>query len=140
MNMLNNKSTHLTGQFGQRRQQGNTLVPVIIGLVIAALATLAFLSQGQGLQQDTQRVAAINELVRHVGNSYAAGTGAGYTSLGKNIYAKDITRAANSTTHKIVYTTPDNEICEQIKGVIEKDKLTVTSASCNVAVLTVNIE
>ena len=149
MNMLTNKSTHLTGQFGQRRQQGNTLVPVVIGLVIAALATLAFLSQGQGLREDTQRVAATNELLRHVGNAYTAGAGATYTlNTETNIFGGSIRRAAVDTdgdgtndAFAITYDAGDPDICGQLEGIIERETawVDVPNTACNGNTLTVRI-
>ncbi|MGB0446818.1 MAG: hypothetical protein ACPH5N_01115 [Pseudomonadales bacterium] len=129
MKMLTNKSTHLTGQFGQRRQQGNTLVPVVIGLVIAALATLAFLSQGQGLREDTQRVAAMNELIRHVGNAFAAGAGGNYALGETNIFGKPIGRNSNNGVQDITYDTGDADICGQLEGIIEKETAWVDAAA-----------
>jgi hypothetical protein len=46
----------------RRKQQGNTLVPVVIGLGIAAVATVAFLNQGDDLVADNNRVIATNEV------------------------------------------------------------------------------
>jgi hypothetical protein len=43
-------------------QRGNTLVPVIIGLAISAIATIAFLNQGANLSQKNKVTIAQNEL------------------------------------------------------------------------------
>jgi hypothetical protein len=150
MNMLTNKSTHLTGQFGQRRQQGNTLVPVIIGLVITALATLLFLSQGQGLREDTQKVAAMNELIRHVGNAFTAGATASYTLAGEtNVYGFAIRRVPTAAvaggpaaTQDITYATGNVDICGQLEGLIEQEVAWVepVNTTCdNAGLLTVRL-
>ena len=150
MNMLTNKSTHLTGQFGQGRQQGNTLVPVVIGLVIAALATLAFLSQGQGLREDTQKVAAMNELIRHVGNAFTAGATANYTLAGEtNVYGLAIGRVptaavagVSGATQDITYDTGNADICGQLEGIIERETAWVdaNNTACDTAgLLTVRL-
>ena len=149
MKMLTNKSTHLTGQFGQRRQQGNTLVPVVIGLVIAALATLAFLSQGQGLREDTQKVAAMNELIRHVGNAFTAGATANYTLAGEtNVYGLAIGRVPTAAaggaaaTQDITYATGDVDICGQLEGIIEREAewVDANNTTCdNAGLLTVRL-
>ena len=46
-------SSRKRSEYKPRKWRGNTLVPVIIALAISALATIAFLSQGANLQEDT---------------------------------------------------------------------------------------
>ena len=46
----------------RRKQRGNTLVPVIISLAIAAVATVAFLSQGANLTNQNKVNLAANEI------------------------------------------------------------------------------
>lgn len=57
-----NKYTPNPKQSVRRQQRGNTLVPVLLGLGIAAVATVSFLNQGEGLIADNTRVLAINEV------------------------------------------------------------------------------
>ena len=47
-------------------QRGNTLVPVIIGLTISAIATVAFLNQGANLSQKNKILMAQNEIARAI--------------------------------------------------------------------------
>ena len=47
-------------------QRGNTLVPVIIGLAISAIATIAFLNQGANLSQKNKILMAQNEIARAI--------------------------------------------------------------------------
>ena len=47
-------------------QRGNTLVPVIIGLAISAIATVAFLNQGANLSQKNKILMAQNEIARAI--------------------------------------------------------------------------
>ena len=57
-----NKYTPNPKQSMRRQQRGNTLVPVLLGLGIAAVATVSFLNQGEGLIDDNNRVLAVNEI------------------------------------------------------------------------------
>jgi hypothetical protein len=57
-----NKYTPNPKQSMRRQQRGNTLVPVLLGLGIAAVATVSFLNQGEGLIDDNNRVLAVNEV------------------------------------------------------------------------------
>lgn len=50
-----------------RRMRGNTLVPVVIGLLIAAIATVAFLNQGESLREENNRTLAVNEIISIIG-------------------------------------------------------------------------
>lgn len=49
-----------------RKIRGNTLVPVVIGLLIAAIATVAFLNQGESLLEQNDMMMATNEVMAAV--------------------------------------------------------------------------
>jgi len=94
-----------------RRIRGNTLVPVVIGLLIAALATVAFLNQGDELIDDHKKLVATNELTRIIGNTQAvlaskkvaklaAADVAGFTAT--NTYAKTNTYTVGTQTLKYI--------------------------------------
>ena len=93
-----NKNTPNPKQSVRRRQRGNTLVPVVLGLGIAAVATVSFLNQGEGLIDDNTRVLAINEVtsilkdynaIRSAGVAVGSVTNAmvpGFATTPTNIY------------------------------------------------------
>lgn len=62
MNKEINKNTPNPKQSMRRRQRGNTLVPIVIGLAIASIATVAFLNQGATLQTQNNVQLAMSEI------------------------------------------------------------------------------
>ena len=120
--MLTNKSTHLTGQLGQGRQQGNTLVPVLIALAIALAATAAFLLQGEDLIDDNEKLMATTEVasllseynaIRATGVAANAVTQAQVPGIAEtNVYGLDITFVKEADADgQITYVTDGAESC-----------------------------
>ena len=101
MKKLNQNPNHKLNQANQRQQKGNTLVPVVIGLAIAAIATVAFLNQGEGLIADNNRVLATNEI---------AGILANYNTIrATGVAAANVTAAqVPGLTANNVYGNPGN--------------------------------
>ena len=52
----------------RRKENGNTLVPVIISLAISAVATIAFLNQGADLSNKNRRLIAQHEIITELQN------------------------------------------------------------------------
>ena len=121
-----------------RRIRGNTLVPVVIGLLIAALATVAFLNQGDELIKDHKKLVAINELTRIIGSTQALLASSTTASLltdtdvtgfkGTNAYGKQSTFSAK----KLTYTTTNAAACSAIAAIFKgKENIsTATAPTC----------
>ena len=138
MNMLTNKSTHLTGQFGQGRQQGNTLIPVLIGLALMVAATLAFLSQGKALSDQNIKNLAINEITSILnaaniekvsGTATASLKSPGLTAI--NVFGQ--TNTYDSTSFKFSYITDNATTCTELAAMFEKFSgvSTTTKPACS---------
>jgi hypothetical protein len=115
-----------------RRQQGNTLVPVVIGLAIAAIATIGFLNQGEDLMADNKTSLATNEINQMIvqWNTAKMGTvvndiaGADVPLLNNNVnvygvvtvYRQGAAAAGDNpaVTPQFTYTTDDNNVCTAI--------------------------
>ena len=122
MNMLTNKSTHLTGQFGQGRQQGNTLIPVLIGLALMVAATLAFLSQGKALSDQNVKNLAINEITSILnaaniekvsGTATVSLTSPGLTAI--NVYGQQ----NKYVSPKFTYITDNATVCLELANMFK---------------------
>lgn len=106
----------------RRRQRGNTLVPVVIGLGIAGVATVSFLNQGEGLIADNNRVLASNEVastLKDYNAIRAAGTAANDVTAvmvpgltANNVYATAGNWVAANTIFS--YTTDSAQTCQQL--------------------------
>ena len=148
MNMLTNKANHLTGQFGQGQQQGNTLVPVLIALAIALAATAAFLLQGEGLIDDNKKVLATSEvasLLSEYNSIRALGVEANNVKgtevpgiKGKNVYGFDIkfveyaaagASGTGGTATSITYGTDGPDSCNYLLKAFAKSD-GVASTAC----------
>jgi len=148
MNMLTNKANHLTGQFGQGQQQGNTLVPVLIALAIALAATAAFLLQGEGLIDDNKKVLATSEVasllseynsIRALGVEAKDVKGTEVPGIkGKNVYGLNIQFVAyaaagasgtGATAASITYGTDGSDSCNYLLKAFAKSD-GVASTAC----------
>lgn len=144
MNMLTNKSTHLTGKFGGRRQQGNTLMPLIIGLAIMVAATLAFLSQGAKLSDQNSKSIAINEITAMLNDTNvekAAGTTTANLSSASltatNVFGQKI--SFDSAKKQIKYVTDSSTVCTDLAAIFKSFK-GVSTAACSAAQLDITLK
>jgi hypothetical protein len=111
------------------KENGNTLVPVIIALSISAIATIAFLKQGGDLQQKNKRLMAQNELASELKNWNVLKRAKGL----KNVVQVDLPVVRNNNAFGkyvsyqrknpifmrpiLVYGTDSDEACEFLKSV-----------------------
>jgi len=127
-------------RFNPRRQQGNTLVPVVIGLGIAAVATAGFLNQSADLTAKANANLAINEITQYLSiyNTFRSGGMSvedaidnipGLTDATSNSYGK--TNGETETT--ITFPTDSIDDCELLSdlmpGAANLDG--VSSYTCN---------
>jgi hypothetical protein len=117
-------------EYRLRKWRGNTLVPVVIGLAVSGVATVAFLNQGSNLAQDNKAMLAKNELasiVSQFDTIQSSVTPKNVTSdmLPKlastktNVYGLSFTFTPCSdggcewnATPKLTYGTPNIDACE----------------------------
>ena len=143
-----NKINRNPKQSMRDRQRGNTLVPVVIGLGIAAVATVSFLDQGEGLLADNNRVIATNEVssilkdynaIRSTGTAAAGVTAVMVPGLtAANIYgiAANGWAQANAV---FSYTTDSAQTCQQLLAAFTgADRVTAPPAPANAAGNTTN--
>lgn len=119
-----------------RRLRGNTLVPVVIALAISAVATVAFLQQGETLMEDNKRILATTEVARLVSNIQqliAIGTAPGQiaqSTIGiagdKNVFGSGITYGDS----KLVYPTGSVAVCALLKGTFDAKRKNIVSSTC----------
>ena len=142
-----NKINRNPKQSMRDRQRGNTLVPVVIGLGIAAVATVSFLNQGEGLLADNNRVIATNEVssilkdynaIRSTGTAVADVTAVmvpGFAAAPVNIYGN-----ANAWANAVFsYTTDSAQTCQQLLAAFTgADRVTAPPAPANAAGNTTN--
>ena len=134
-------SSRKRSEYKPRKWRGNTLVPVIIGLAISAIATVTFLNQGASLAADNKSILAQNEIASVMNSwnilraNYAAANiknapGPGEDGLNGleveipssmlklNVYGNaSIYDAANST---LAYTTENEDSCKSIRVSVDK--------------------
>jgi len=139
-------SSRKRSEYKPRKWRGNTLVPVIIGLTISAIATVTFLNQGASLAADNKSILAQNEIASIMNSwsilraSYAAvdiqnAEGAlndgqvviTSSMLAVNIYGTAVTY--NPAQLALLYMTDNLESCESIKIGVD-NMLGVSSSVC----------
>jgi len=142
----------------RRRQRGNTLVPVVIGLGIASIATIGFLSQGEGLLADNKTTLAINEVNQAIvqWNTAKMGTAvndivaADVPLLDGNVnvfgvatvYTQGQAAAGDdpAVTPQFTYTTDNNNVCNTIEASFGDENNAIPGVgdiNCAATVLTV---
>jgi hypothetical protein len=141
-------SSRKRSEYKPRKWRGNTLVPVIIGLAISAIATVTFLNQGASLAADNKSILAQNEIASIMNSwnilraSYAlvdiinkpasgpidAGKVAITSSMLKvNIYGT--ASEYNPALRTLAYKTDNQDSCNSIKIGVDK-MLGVSSSVC----------
>ena len=139
MNKQVNKITPNLKPSAQGRQRGNTLVPVVIGLGIAAVATAAFISQGADLANENNLMLAKNELTSLLGDVNLANvTGVGVTSgllASTNIYGN--TNEYTAANKEFKYKTDNAGTCATLKEAVSNY---VNGSSCDSETLKLTIK
>lgn len=144
-------SSRKRSEYKPRKWRGNTLVPVIIGLGISAVATVTFLNQGASLAADNKSILAQNEISTIMSSwnilraNYAKadiialddedgpnGTQVEIPSsiVKLNVYGIETTYAVAGTVNTLTYTTENQDNCETIE--ISVDRMVgVSEAFCD---------
>ena len=139
-------SSRKRSEYKPRKWRGNTLVPVIIGLAISAIATVTFLNQGASLAADNKSILAQNEIASIMNSwsilraSYAAGDiqnaegvlGEGQVEITSSMLEVNIYGTAvefNPAQLALKYTTDNQDSCESIKIGVD-NMLGVSSSVC----------
>jgi hypothetical protein len=138
-------------KYHRRKQRGNTLVPVIISLAIASVATVAFLSQGATLTNQNKVNLAANEITGMLYNwsvMRASNTAvliaanqpaamAAENAFGNlNVY----TAATGSANATVVYTTDTEANCTTIAAMFPAGSDGLESAaSCSTTAMTLTL-
>ncbi|MGB1159488.1 MAG: hypothetical protein ACPG3V_08820 [Porticoccaceae bacterium] len=138
-----NKIKRNPKQFVHRRQRGNTLVPVVIGLGIAAVVTVGFLNQGQELTYKSKVVLASSEISSILTDwnlaEDANGTSRVATAIaamgGNNVYGSSMTFGAaspgNANSATLQYPTDSTYSCDSLSSIFTGTVTGVESSSCN---------
>lgn len=117
-----NKTKRNLKQALYHRQTGNTLVPVVFGLAIAAVTTVSFLNQGASLDTQNNRQLAMNqlsalisqfEMARSIGTALAAIDGGTVPILNdENPFGNAIQLGAVANNVRVLtYATDSAETC-----------------------------
>ncbi|MDA8944643.1 hypothetical protein N9I32_04705 [Porticoccaceae bacterium] len=150
-------SSRKRSEYKPRKWRGNTLVPVIIGLAISAIATVTFLNQGASLAADNKSILAQNEIASIMNSwnilraSYAAvdiQLPAGPLNLGQvaitssmlevNIYGTAV--VFNPGLLALQYTTDNEGSCESIQIGVD-NMLGVSNTGCDIdGLLTITLQ
>ena len=143
-----NKHTPNPKQSMRRQQRGNTLVPVIIAITLAAIATVTFLNQGADLTERNNANLAINEITKHLtaynifrSNGTTVATSIdnipGLTTANGNAYGNTNTDNDNG----IVFVTDSADDCTLLSNLLpEAGNLNGVSAySCGNDPITANL-
>jgi len=146
-----NKIKRNPKQFVHRRQRGNTLVPVVIGLSIATVATVGFLNQGQELTYKSKVVLASSEIsgilsdwdLAEQANGSSAVTAAITAMGGVNVYGETMTftqaSAGNADSATLTYPTDSTSSCDSLSSIFTTANSGVVSSSCGNSTLTITL-
>jgi hypothetical protein len=141
-------SSRKRSEYKPRKWRGNTLVPVIIGLAVSAIATVTFLNQGASLAADNKTILAQNEIatimsswnilranyaITNIKNAPAQGgdplnalqIAIPSSILKLNVYG--IATVYSEDDNELAYTTENGDSCKSIK--ISVDKMVGVSES-----------
>lgn len=134
-----------------RRQQGNTLVPVVIGLAIAAVVTVGFLNQGQELTSKSKVVLASSEITGILSDWNLAEEANGdspvtitIAAMGvNNVYGEQMSfseagaSTANSAT--LQYPTENAISCSSLSSIFNSTITGVEGSECSGSTLTLTL-
>lgn len=135
-----------------RKQWGNTLVPVVIGIAITAVATVSFLNQGSNLAEKNKLSLAQNEISKMVyewnlakaNNLITAVDSNDFSGLSRNVYGQAVTfKAATassggaSTSATLTYPTDSSSACDALDEMPALDG--VASYVCASAIMTITL-
>lgn len=139
----------------KRKQLGNSLVPVVIGIAITAVATASFLNQGADVASRNKVGLAASEittmlydwnLLRTTNAANVIGVaGDGNppapTNMngGSNIFGIAVNAFASGATPTLTYTTNDAVSCTALSGIFDVNVEGVASSSCATSVLTITL-
>ena len=138
-----NKINRNPKQSMRDRQRGNSLVPVVIGLAIAAVATVGFLNQGQELTAKSLTVMASSEItgiltdwnLLETANGDSPVAAAIPAMLGNNVYAQSMsfTGATTGNPNSAIfnYPTTDATSCGTLAAIFNNTINGVTASTCN---------
>ncbi len=153
MNTQANKTKHNLNKYNsnkrnanhtQRRwQRGNTLVPVVIGLAIAATATVGFLNQGQELTAKSLTVLASSEITGILSDWNLSETANGAANVaaaipamgGNNVYGDGMTftvaAVGNENSATLDYPTDDATSCGTLAAIFNNTIDGVEASVCD---------
>ena len=115
-----------------RRMRGNSLVPVVIALLIAAIATIAFLTQGEKLIDQNQDTIARNQIMTIIAQ-YSMLVAQGETTItdallgtaGSNAYGRSM-KLKTGDPKIVEYVTSSDAICKSLETVFN-NKYAITA-------------
>lgn len=126
----------------KRKQWGNTLVPVVIGIAIASVATVSFLNQGAELTSKSKTINASTEIVGVLTDWVLATAAAGSTALttnnaptsltARNIYEQQTSFAASAGTNSTyTYPTDSTSSCTTLRAIFTDSVDGVILSTCS---------
>ena len=153
-NQSNKSSLNQVFKATKRKQRGNTLVPVVIGIAITAVATASFLNQGADIASRNKVGIAANEittmlydwnLLRTTNAVNAIGTAdnpsAPAAMSEANIFgvSNNSFSGAGSATPGLVFTTDVPSSCTVLSGIFHADIEGVSGSTCAGSQLTITL-
>lgn len=150
----NQRSSHAMAR-SKRKQFGNSLVPVVIGIAITAVATASFLNQGADVASRNKVSLAASEittmlydwnLLRTTNAANVIGVaGAGNppapTNMngGTNIFGIAVNAFAGGAAPALTFTTDDPVSCAALSGIFDVNVEGVANSACADSVLTITL-
>jgi hypothetical protein len=146
-----NKSTPNPKQSMRRRQRGNSLIPLIIGITIMTGTTVLYLQQGTELTSQSKVAGASTEIIgilndwtlAEAANGAVAVTTAPASMSGSNVYGQTInfTQAIAGTANSATFTYPtdSNDSCSSLQVIFNNSVSGVTNSNCSSTTLTITL-
>lgn len=136
----------------RRKQLGNTLVPVVIGIAITAIATAGFLNQGADISSRNKVSIGANEIstmlydwnllrINTAAADIAVADAPAEMNGGANIFgvANNVYANAADAAPTLTYTTDEAASCTSLLRIYDADIEGVAGSACAGAVLTITM-